>query len=102
MTDMPATDKAPIDPWKEFTFFIGKCAEGFGRELLKQGKTDAQARNVIIQCFLDFAAGEACRVARREGREPSPEKWRKAVDDAFDRAVKRTAASHQPQPEAER
>lgn len=85
------TDVAPADPWNAFAFFVGKCASGFGRELLQQGKTDTQARNAVIGCFLDFAAGEACRVARREGREPSPEKWTKAVNDAFERAVKRTA-----------
>jgi len=81
----------PIDPWKAFPYFVGKCAEGFARELVEQGKTVTQARNAVIGCFLDMAAGEACRIARGEGREPDPSKWSKAVNDAFERAVKRTA-----------
>lgn len=83
--------KAPVDPWGAFAYFVSKCADGFGRELIEQGKTETQARNAIIGCFLDFAAGEACRVARGEGRDPNSAKWRKATDDAFERAVKRTA-----------
>ena len=81
----------PTDPHKAFAYLVSRCAEGFGVELLQEGRTDMQARNLIIGYFLDFAAGEACRVARREGREPSHEKWTKAVDDAFARAVKRTS-----------
>lgn len=79
------------DPWNAFAFFVSKCASGFGKELIQQGRTDVQARNAVIGCFLDFAAGEACRIARREGREPDHEKWTQAVNDAFERAVKRTS-----------
>lgn len=85
------------DPWNAFVFFVSKCASGFGRELVQQGRTDLQARNAVIGCFLDFAAGEACRIARREGREPDHEKWTKAVNDAFERAVKRTAKAEGPE-----
>lgn len=79
------------DPYEAFAYFVGKCAEGFGIELMHGGKTDTQARNTIIGCLLAFAAGEACRIARREGRDPDPTRWAKATTDAFDRAVKRTA-----------
>lgn len=89
-------DQTPIDPYNAFAFFVSKCAEGFGAELMKNGKTDTQARNTIVGCFLDFAAGEACRIARREGREPDPDKLAKAVTDAFNRAVKRTARRPSP------
>jgi hypothetical protein len=95
--------EVPDDAWKAFAFFVGKCAEGFGKELLEQGKTDTQARNAVIGCLLDFAAGEACRITRREGRDPDPAKWLKATQDAFERAVMRTMAqppSPQPDPEA--
>ena len=83
--------RAPVDPWKAFVYFVGKCAEGFGSELIQHGKTPTQARNAVIGCFLDMAAGEACRVARSEGREPNPAQWRKATNAAFKRAVERTA-----------
>lgn len=83
--------KAPIDPWKAFAYFVSKCSEGFGAELMREGKTETEARNAIIWCLLDFAAGEACRIARHEGREPDQEKWTSAVNDVFERAVKRTA-----------
>lgn len=79
----------PRDSYKAFAYFVGKCAEGFGKELIRDGKTATQARNAIIHCFLDFASGEACRIAKREGRSPDRRKWRKATDGAFDRAVKR-------------
>jgi hypothetical protein len=80
----------PKDPWKAFAYLVGKCASGFGRELMEGGKTEKAARNAIIGCFLAMAAGEACRIARGEGREPNHCKWRKATDDAFRRAVVRT------------
>lgn len=86
-----ANRRAPLDARKAFAYFVGKCAEGLGAELLAEGKTDTEARSAIIHLFLDFAAGEACRIARREGREPDHEKWTKAVSDAFARAIKRTA-----------
>jgi hypothetical protein len=90
MAEPEMKDDVPDDPHMAFAYFVGKCAEGYGGELLKQGKTDTEARNAVIHRFLDFAAGEACRIARREGRVPDPEKWRKAVDDAFARAMART------------
>jgi hypothetical protein len=81
----------PDDPYGAFAWFVSHSASGFYKELVEQGRTDTQARNAAIHCFLDFAAGEACRIARREGREPNPEKWLKATSEAFDRAIKRTA-----------
>lgn len=84
------SDDAPTDPWNAFAFFVSKCASGFAAELVQGGKTDTEARNAVIRCFLDFAAGEACRIAKREGREPNHEKWTSAVNVAFDRAIKRT------------
>lgn len=87
-------ERAPLDPWKAFAFFVSKCATGFGRELMKSGKTETQARNAVVRCFLDMAAGEACRIARREGRKPDLAKWRKATNDAFDHAVERTEATN--------
>src|SRR4051812_38277593 len=89
-TDLP--DDVPDDPRKAFAWFVSHCSSGLYKELMEQGKTDTQARNTVIYCFLDFAAGEACRIAMREEREPNIEKWQKATTDAFDRAVKRTAA----------
>lgn len=83
--------RTPVDSTMAFAHLVGKCAEGFGRELLEKGKTDTEARNAIIGYFLDFAAGEACRIARREQREPDPEKWRNATTKAFERAITRTA-----------
>lgn len=83
-------DKVPDDPYGAFAFFVSRCASGLYQELLEKGKTDTDARNAVIHCFLDFAAGEACRVARSESREPDWDKWRKATDIAFDHAVKRT------------
>jgi hypothetical protein len=87
---MAAKQKVPVDPVKAFAFFVSKCGEGLGRELLAKGLTETQARNAIIGYLLDFAAGEACRIARREEREPDHRKWTKAVDGAFERAVQRT------------
>lgn len=79
-------------PRQVFAYLVSKCASGLVDELVASGKSETQARNTVIHCFLDFASGEACRIARRESREPDPEKWRKAVDRAFARAVKRTVA----------
>lgn len=83
--------RVPDDPYGAFGWFISRCSSGLYSELVEQGKTDAEARNAVIHCFLDMAAGEACRVARREEREPDPAKWRAATDKAFTRAVQRTA-----------
>jgi hypothetical protein len=81
----------PDDPYLAFAVLVGGCATGLMKELVSSGKTETQARNAVIHCFLDFASGEACRVARREGREPSKEKWTGATDRAWEKAVKRTA-----------
>jgi hypothetical protein len=89
MTDEPEV-ALPDDSWKCFALLVSKCASGYGAELLAEGLSDAQARNRIIHAFLAFAAGEACRMARREGREPDREKWSRATADAFERAVART------------
>lgn len=80
--------QVPKDSWQAFAYFVSRCASGFHKELMEQGKTDKAARNSVIGCFLAMAAGEACRIARREGREPDHSKWRKATDDAFQRALK--------------
>lgn len=87
-------ENVPDDPWYAFAYLVSRCGEGFGGELMRQGRTDTQARNAVIGCLLDFAAGEACRVARKEGREPDHSKWKNAADDAFERAVKRTHLPH--------
>lgn len=92
MTDNEPLVDVPDDPVKAFAVLVGRCANGLLRELVEEGKTDTQARNAIIHYFLDFAAGEACRVAMREGREPDHNKWRMATNKAFEHAVKRTAA----------
>lgn len=88
-----ALSKVPDDPYGAFAWFVSHCASGLYKELIAKGKTDTQARNSVIGCFLDFASGEACRIARREEREPDREKWRKVTDEAFERATKRTAAT---------
>lgn len=87
-----ALNTVPADPYGAFAWFVSQCASGLYKELLEKGKTDTEARNAVIHCFLDFASGEACRIARREGRKPSAAKWRKATDHAFKRAIKRAAA----------
>lgn len=83
-------DEVPADPYGAFAWFVSHCASGLYKELLERGKTDTEARNAVIHCFLDFASGEACRIAKREGREPDHDKWRDATDRAFERAIKRT------------
>jgi hypothetical protein len=91
-----AMPKVPDDPWGAFAFFMNSCATGFARELVAAGKSETEARNSVIGCFLQMAAGEACRIARREGREPDVKKWRKATADAFKRAVQYTASTPSP------
>jgi hypothetical protein len=71
--------EVPDDTWKAFGYLVSRCASGAYKELVEKGRTDAQARNAVIHSFLDMASGEACRVARREGREPDREKWQKAI-----------------------
>lgn len=88
----------PSDAREAFAYFVSRCAEGYGSELMKQGKTATQAKNAIIHHFLAFASGEACRIARSEGREPDITKWRGASDRAFERAVERTSAKTRPTP----
>lgn len=89
--------KVPTDPYDAFAWFVSQCASGLYGELLEKGKTDTEARNTVIHCFLDFASGEACRIARREGRDPDHDKWRAATDGAFERAAKRVAEPETPQ-----
>lgn len=84
--------EVPNDPYGAFAWFVSHCASGLYGELLERGKTDTEARNAVIHCFLDFASGEACRIAQREGRAPDHNKWREATDAAFERAVKRVSA----------
>ena len=82
--------EVPDDPYLAFARLVSACGNGLMKELVAGGKTETQARNAVIHCFLAFASGEACRVARREGREPDKERWTKATDTAFEKAVKRT------------
>lgn len=82
----------PEDTLQCFAYLVSRCASGAYQELVDAGKTDVQARTTVIHTFMNFAAGEACRVARKEGREPDETLWRAATDDAFSRAVQRTAA----------
>lgn len=97
MAELPPEVDLPEDPSKAFAALVGMCATAYGRELMdREGITDTQARNVVIQAFLDMAAGEACRIARGEDREPDPEKWRKATSAAFEKAVERTAKADSP------
>jgi hypothetical protein len=84
----PGGDAA--DPVQVFAYLVSKCGSGLLLELVADGKSDTQARNQIIRYFLDFAAGEACRIARREGREPDTSKWATATMKAFERAIRRT------------
>ncbi len=83
--------EVPDDPYLAFATLVSGCGNGLMKELILSGRTETQARNAVIHCFLAFASGEACRVARREGREPDKEKWTAATDKAFEKAVKRTA-----------
>lgn len=86
--------EVPSDPYGAFAWFVSHCASGLYGELLKDGKSDAEARNAVIHCFLDFASGEACRVARSEGREPDHDKWRKATDAAFEKGRQENHTEH--------
>ena len=70
----------PDDPYMAFAVLVSRCGNGLMKELMETGKTETQARNAVIHCFLDFASGESCRVARREGREPDRDKWRAACE----------------------
>lgn len=90
----------PTDPWGAFAYLVSKYARGVARELVEQGKTMTEARNAVIHCFLNFAAGEACRIAREEGREPDLSRWQTAADTAFTRAVARTVATQAQEGEA--
>ena len=83
--------EVPTDPYGAFGWMVSHCASGLYKELVAKGYTDTKARNAIVHTFLDMAAGEACRIAIREEREPNPEKWRTATDAAFSKAIKRTA-----------
>jgi hypothetical protein len=91
MGDEALLSEVPEDTWGAFGYLVSRCASGVYTELVAKGKTDAEARNAVIHTFLDMACGEACRIARREGREPNKDKWQAAVDAAWSRAVKRTA-----------
>lgn len=87
------TPEVSEDPHKAFAYLVSRCASGLLNELVAQGETEVRARNCVIHHFLAFAAGEACRQARREGREPDPTKWAAATEKAFDAAVGRTSAT---------
>lgn len=82
--------KVPTDPRMAFAYFVSRCAEGYAKELLAEGKTPTEAKNAIIHHFLDFAAGEACRIAVSENRKPDHAKWHKATNAAFTKAIERT------------
>ncbi len=89
-------DGVPVNYRMAFAYFVSRCGEGYGNELIREGKTPTQARNAIIHDLLAFASGEACRLARSEGREPDVTKWRIATERAFERAVIRTAKAATP------
>lgn len=36
--------KVPAEPAQAFAYFVNKCAEGYGRELLAEGLSETQAR----------------------------------------------------------
>lgn len=91
--------EVPEDTIGAFAWFVSHSASGAYKELLQQGRSDTEARNTIIHCFLDFASGEACRVARSEGRDPDKKKWRKATDAALKKAIERTDVDQQSTPE---
>jgi hypothetical protein len=61
------------------------------------GDAATMLRSFIFQTVcdaeIDIPNQMARMAARREGRVPDPVKWTKAVNDAFDRAVKRTMPS---------
>jgi hypothetical protein len=95
MTEEEAMAGLPNDPVMAFAVLVSKCANGLLGELVESGKTETQARNAIVYYFLDFASGEACRIARSEGRTPDRDKWLKAVNGAFDKAFARTAVAPQ-------
>jgi hypothetical protein len=59
-------------------------------ELSEQGLSDTEARTSIIHDLIACASGEACRIARKEGRDPDINKWRAATERAFLHAVERT------------
>ena len=80
-----------LSPHELWARCLSVAASGYFLHLTKEaGLTEAQAKNRIIGDFLACASGEACRLARKEGRVPDPNKWRKATNDAFKRAVERT------------
>lgn len=86
-TDDDARGDVPDDPYKAFAWMVSRCASGLCAELTKAGKTETQARNAVVHLLLRFAAGEACRIAREEGREPDPQKWLSATSGHFQRAA---------------
>jgi hypothetical protein len=88
--------EVPDDAYGAFAWFVSRCSSGLYRELLEDGRSDTEARNSVIHLLLSFASGEACRIARREGREPDCDKWRKATDTAFENAAKRSARQSLP------
>lgn len=81
----------PDNPHECLAVLVSRCAGGFAKEMIEAGYTATEARNMVVHHFVAFACGEACRIAREEGREPDPDKWRKATDIAFENAVERTA-----------
>lgn len=86
-TDDDARVDVPDDPYKAFAWMVSSCASGLCAELIEDGKTETQARNAVVNLLLHFAAIEACRIARGDGREPDPQRWREATGDHFQRAL---------------
>ncbi|MFN3891942.1 MAG: hypothetical protein ACK4MV_16225 [Beijerinckiaceae bacterium] len=85
---MGENDENPIS---FFASMVSRCANGLLAELKDAGLSEDQGKTKIVHLLIDFAAGEACRIARRNGREPDRDKWLAAVNRAFDEAVARTA-----------
>lgn len=88
-----------IDAWPCYAAEIGP----FGHDLsllcfrlalalVADGASEADAASAVVNVLITRAAGQACRNATQLlGREPDPEKWRRATDKAFVLAAKRTA-----------
>lgn len=89
----------PESPHGAFAYFLSKCVGGYGAELMRSGThTETDVRNAVVHALMACAAGEACRIARDDGREPNPEKWRSATDAVFAAAIARTALAQEKKP----
>ncbi len=51
-------NEVPADPYGAFAWFVSRCSSGLYRELLGKGRTDTEARNIVIGCFLVYVKAE--------------------------------------------